>query len=234
MIRLRNASKVLQSAAGSRVVLDTVSAVLPRGHSIALLSRTPGAASCLFDLFAGATELDSGSIRVDAAISWPLGRKAHPFKSMTIRDAATFVARMYGQDTARVVAFLRDFAEIGSGIDKRFSRESHDVRTRVQLALALSIEFDCYLLESLTLHRNPAFQAKVWEALGERLAGGASLIVGGSRQTRPLIKACDMGVVLVNGEMMIYDDIREAVRAFKATSARRSVTAPMRLEGHPA
>ena len=35
MIRLRNASKVRESAAGSRIVLDTVSAVLPRGRSIA-------------------------------------------------------------------------------------------------------------------------------------------------------------------------------------------------------
>jgi capsular polysaccharide transport system ATP-binding protein len=142
-----------------------------------------------------------------------------------------------------VVEFVRAFSGIGREIDRSLVRCPFDIRAKVQLALSLSIEFDYYLLDRVVLHKDPDFNAQVWEALHERVEAGSSVIVA-TRQPRSLLKVCDMGIVLSNGDLMIYDDYREAVRAARMTAARtnaartnavgRPQTKTARLEGHPA
>jgi capsular polysaccharide transport system ATP-binding protein len=111
---------------------------------------------------------------------------------------------------------MRAFSGVGRSIDDSLRRCTGDMKSRIQLSLALSIDFDCYLIDGTALSRDEEFQQKCWDALMEKRKNGASLIVA-SRGARPVLEHCDMTAVLANGALMIYDDVREGVRRYRET-----------------
>jgi capsular polysaccharide transport system ATP-binding protein len=233
MITLRRAVKSVETNAGERrFILDGVTATLPKGKTIGILGGPRSGKTTLLRLFAGATVLDAGTLRTDASVSWPMGRRSVLFGAMTVRDAAMFVARLYGEDPHRVITFMRSFSGIGRDIDRNLRRCPPDVRARIQAALALSIDFDCYLIDGTSFHSNTEFDRKCWDAVLAKREEGCSLVIT-SRLGQPLLGLCDIGCVLADGDLMIYDDFREAVRAYRGVGLPRRgrATASASIEG---
>ena len=213
MITLRGAVKVMKSK-GSAVVLAGVDARFPRGLSTGILGPKPAVNGALMKLFSGADVLDEGTIRVDAAVSWPLGYGAAVGGNMSARDASMFVARLYGENPRRVVRFVSDFADVGGAFERNLKEASAEVRNRVHMALAFSIDFECYLVEGAGGKGGAEFRRKCWDMLRQKQAAGADLIV--ATQLPKLVReTCDAAAVLDNGALTFYDEIDEAVDAFR-------------------
>src|SRR3954452_20379364 len=112
MIELRDVSKSYPTVAGRKVVLDHLSLVLPWGAKVGVLGRNGAGKSTLLGMISGAVQPDTGEIRRQGAISWPLGFAGSFHNDLTGAQNVRFVARIYGIDTEALVDFVDGFAEL--------------------------------------------------------------------------------------------------------------------------
>src|SRR5687768_6786473 len=112
MLSFEGVSKAYRLVGESKVILRDLTLDLP-ARNIAVLGRNGAGKSTLLALIAGSELPDSGVIRRRSRISWPLGFSASFNGSLTGAENVRFVARIYGQDTERVIEFVEDFSELG-------------------------------------------------------------------------------------------------------------------------
>ncbi len=76
----------------------------------------------------------------------------------------------------------------------------------------MAIDFDCYLVDEAMSVGDGIFRARA-EALFEAKAKQANLIIV-SHNPATVRKYCDMGAVLSNGDLAIFDNLDDAVRHY--------------------
>ena len=97
MIQLLDVFKYYRTSGHTKIVLDHVSTVFERGHSYGILGVNGAGKSTMLRLIAGTEMPNSGKIRRDVRVSWPLGlRIGVQWTIMTGRNNVTFAARVYG------------------------------------------------------------------------------------------------------------------------------------------
>lgn len=212
MITFHQVSKTYRTAKAEKVILREFSGTLPRGRNIGLLGTNGAGKSTLLRLIAGTEPCDRGRIRRAAMVSFPVNFAA--FKgNLSARENCRFVARIYGVDTRSVERFVEEFAEIGRYFDMPLATYSSGMRSRISFGLSMAIDFDCYLVDEALSVGDGVFRARA-EALFETKAKNANLIIV-SHSAKTVQKYCDMGAVLSNGELRIYDTLDEAVADYE-------------------
>src|SRR5690606_21540700 len=111
MIRLIEVSKSYKVGRGRKHVLRAATLTLER-RNIAVIGQNGAGKSTLLRLIAGAERPDRGRILTEGRVSWPLGFSGGFNGSTTGIDNTRFISRIYGQDTDRVLDFVRDFSEL--------------------------------------------------------------------------------------------------------------------------
>jgi capsular polysaccharide transport system ATP-binding protein len=215
MMVFQDVYKAYRTKSGKRVILDEFSGVFPKGRNIGLLGRNGAGKSTLIRLIAGAEFPDRGRISRHVRISFPLGLTA--FKSnLTGRENCRFVSRIYGLDTRSVERFVEEFAEIGKYFDMPVATYSSGMRSRVSFAASMAADFDCYLLDEALSVGDGVFRAKA-DAIFEAKRKKANVILV-SHSASTVRRMCNMGAVLADGQLRIYDDLEDAIRAYEAIS----------------
>jgi capsular polysaccharide transport system ATP-binding protein len=121
MIELDRVTKTYRTANGCRVVLDGVSAVFPAGCNVGILGANGAGKSTLIRLLAGSEMPDSGKIRRDGLVSFPLGYGGTFHGSLSGRENTAFIARIYGSNLRETIDYVSDFAELGEYFDRELS-----------------------------------------------------------------------------------------------------------------
>jgi capsular polysaccharide transport system ATP-binding protein len=213
MIELIEVSKRYRAKGEWREVLCDASAVFPRGRSIGILGRNGAGKSTLMRLLAGAERPDSGEIRRDVRVSWPLGFGGGFQGSLSGRCNTRFVARIYRTDVAAAEAFVEDFAALGSYFDMPISTYSAGMRARLALGLSFAIDFDVYLVDELPGVGDARFSRRFDEELAARKARSDFIVV--SHNPASVRKQCDMAAVLSGGTITIFEDVAEAIQVYE-------------------
>ncbi len=213
MIELRNITKTYRTIAGPNVVLDDISVEIPRGVSVGVFGRNGAGKSTLLRIIGGAEMPDCGEVLRGGKISWPLGFSGGFSPSLTGEENCRFVARIYGQDVDRVVDEASDFAEIGDYFYMPVRTYSSGMRARLAFGLSMTIDFDVYLVDEVTAVGDKSFQSKCRDAFVDR-SGRASLIMV-SHNTKTLQEYCDIGAVLRQGQLQLFDTVDEAAQEYE-------------------
>lgn len=212
MIEFRNVTKAYKTSKTRKVILNNFSGDFPRGRKIGLLGLNGTGKSTLLRLIAGTEHPDSGSIRRKALVSFPVGFAA--FKgNLSGRENCRFVARIYGVDTRSVERFVEDFAEIGKYFDLPIATYSSGMRSRMSFGLSMAIDFECYLVDEALSVGDGVFRARA-EALFETRAKQAGLIIV-SHSPTTVRKYCDMGAVLSNGDLLLFEELEDAISYYE-------------------
>lgn len=217
MIRFDHVSKHYRTRAGKHRVLEDASFRITRGQSIGICGHNGAGKSTLLRLIAGVEQPSAGTIRRDMSVSWPIGYASSFQSSLTGADNVRFIARIYGKPVDDVVAFVDDFAELGSYMQEPLRTYSAGMTARLAFAASLAVDFDCYLVDEVTAAGDERFRARCHAALMERRANGTLIMVSHDPQT--LRDYCDTGAVLVGGRLSFYDNIEEAMAHHFAASA---------------
>jgi capsular polysaccharide transport system ATP-binding protein len=213
VIEFQDVSKAYSSSKATKVILKNFSGEFPRGRNIGLLGVNGAGKSTLLRLIAGTEHPDRGRIRRRAFISFPVGFAA--FKgNLSGRENCRFVARIYGVDTRSVERFVEEFSEIGRYFDMPIATYSSGMRSRISFGLSMAIDFDCYLVDEALSVGDGIFRARA-DALFEAKAKQANLIIV-SHNPGTVRKYCDMGAVLSNGELLMFDQLDDAIRHYEA------------------
>ncbi|SPB15590.1 BexA [Caballeronia novacaledonica] len=209
MIRVENVTKVHHTRAGKKVVLDGVSFVINRGDKVGILGNNGAGKSTLLRLITGVEHPTSGRVVRSMSVSWPLGFGTGFQGSLTGADNVRFIARIYGSDIRETLAYVQEFAELGDYFYMPIKTYSSGMRARLAFGISLAIRFDCLVVDEVAAVGDQRFKDRCREALEERSAGSALVMVSHSADI--LRMYCNKGMVLRNGQMSSFDDLGEAL-----------------------
>lgn len=212
MIRLHNVTKRYRTTSGWNTVIDDVSVTFPKGVNLGILGRNGAGKSTLLRLLARGEYPTSGHITYDVSLSWPIAFSGTFAPALTGVDNVRFVARIYGTDWRRMLAFVEDFSELGEYLYMPLKSYSSGMRARFAFALSMSIEFDCYLIDEVTAVGDKRFTDRCQMALSERRERSSIILV--SHNPRNIRNQCDAAYLLHNGKLHFFDDIDEAIDVY--------------------
>lgn len=217
MFELRNVTKSYLTPNGRRYVFRNLSLAIPPGKNIGLIGRNGAGKSTLMRLLGGADVPDSGTIITDRSISWPVGLTGGFQGSMTGRDNIKFVCRIYGAtgDAMREkIRYVQEFAEIGDWIDEPIKTYSSGMRSRVAFGLSMAFDFDYYLIDEVMSVGDAQFKRKCNEVFQEKLQKSNVVLV--THTMSEVEKLCDVVLLVRNGEIQVYDDVSEGIKAYNS------------------
>jgi capsular polysaccharide transport system ATP-binding protein len=219
MLELEHVTKSYATPHGRRYVFRDLSFGFPAGANIGLIGRNGAGKSTLLRLLGGIDAPDSGRIRTESRISWPVGLSGGFVTTLSARENVEFVCRIHGahgQAMRDKVAFVRDFAEIGEYFDLPMRSFSSGMRSRVAFGTSMAFDFDYYLIDEVMAVGDPQFRRKSATVLKERLKG-ANLILT-SHNMADIKQYCDLVVVVDRGNTLLYEDVAAGIRAYQGGS----------------
>jgi capsular polysaccharide transport system ATP-binding protein len=209
MIVLENLTKIFVLNGQRKTVLKNASAVFPTGRSVALFGRNGAGKSTLLGMIAGTTSLTAGRILSDGSISFPVGFAGSFHMDMTGAQNIRFVARAYGVDTDALIAYVEEFAELGSHFYLPIRSYSSGMRSRLSFGLSMGLRFDTYLIDEITAVGDSAFRDKSERVFLDRMSTSSAIFVSHSMDAARVM--CNAGAVLEAGNLFYYDDIEDAI-----------------------
>jgi capsular polysaccharide transport system ATP-binding protein len=189
--------------------LEETDLVFPAGVSVGLLGRNGAGKSTLMEMIGGTMKPDQGSVDVTGTVSWPVGFKGSFHAHLTGAQNVKFIARVYGVDTESLLAYVKDFAELGAHLYMPVRSYSSGMRSRLAFGVSIGIPFDTYLVDEVTSVGDAAFKRKSRFAFLERMENAGAIVV--THSMKQLKMLCDAGAVLEEGVLTYYDDIDEAI-----------------------
>ena len=174
------------------------------------------------NMIAGTMDPTSGRILSDGTISYPVGFAGSFHPDLTGAQNARFVARIYGIDTEVLVDFVEDFAELGKHFHLPFRTYSSGMKSRLSFGVSMGIPFDFYLVDEVTSVGDAAFREKSRQVFLDRMKNAGALFV--SHSMAMVRELCEVGAVLENGRLTLFDNVDDAVALHQAnmqTDAKR-------------
>lgn len=215
MIELRNLTKSYTTPKGRHYVFKNLNAVLPENKSVGLLGKNGAGKSTLLRIIGGIDYPDSGEVRTNKTISWPVALAGGFQGSLTARQNVRFVARLYApeKEVKNVVAFVEEFAQLGKYFDMPINSFSSGMRARLGFGLSMAFDFDYYLLDEVGAVGDASFRKRSQQLLDDLKANSNIIMV--SHNFNDLTKNCDAGFVVQNGQAQYFNDINEAIEVYK-------------------
>ena len=194
-------------------VLSDISFSLDRGEKIAILGRNGAGKSTLIRLIAGIEFPTSGHIERGMSISWPVGLNGGIGGSMTGNDNIRLIARIYNKPFQQLREYVDDFAELGKFLAEPVRTYSAGMRGRLNFALSVAIDFDCYLIDEIILVGDSNFRMKCQRELFENRKNRALVLA--SHEMGAIQDLCNRAVIFRNGEAILYDDVPAAIAEYE-------------------
>lgn len=219
MIKLENVSKYYPTAKGRKYVFKNLSFSFPEKSNIGVLGLNGTGKSTLLRMIGGIDYPNGGKIEITGSISWPLGLAGGVQGSLTGRENARFVCRVYGdgeEAIAEKLAFIQEFSELGDYFDLPVKTYSSGMRSRLLFAVSMAFDFDIYLMDEITAVGDARFREKSQQALKEKRETSNYIMV--SHNTNELIKDCDNLLVLGEGgegKVKLFDDVQAGIQHYR-------------------
>ncbi|MGB5869036.1 MAG: ATP-binding cassette domain-containing protein [Albidovulum sp.] len=209
MLEFNNVSKSFWTGRQRKVILDRASFRVELGTSMGILAPNGTGKTTVVNMMAGIEPPDEGEIRKSCRVSFPLGFMGGVSGTISARENARFIARLYGLDPDYVEAFSRWLCGLEEYFDMPLSTYSSGMKSRFSFSLLLALEFDIYLIdEGMPSTADVEFNRKAGSILKDRLANSTVIVV--SHQASTLERFCRTAAVLRDGQLTIYETLEEA------------------------
>jgi capsular polysaccharide transport system ATP-binding protein len=186
-------------------VLSNVSFTVKPGEKIAVLGRNGAGKSTLIRLIGGIELPTSGGIERTMSVSWPVGLEGGVGGTMTGNDNIRMICRLYNKPFKPTRDYVEDFAELGKYLGEPVITYSQGMRARLNFALSIAVDFDCYLIDEIIAVGDQRFQRRSQEELFDKRAD-RSLILA-SHVPHIIKEYCSRALVLHRGRGKMFDDL---------------------------
>ena len=193
-------------------VLSNVSFVVGPGEKIAVLGANGAGKSTLIRLVAGVELPTVGSIERTMSVSWPVGATGGVGGSMTGNDNIRLICRLYNKPFKLMREFVDDFAELGKYLAEPVITYSSGMQARLNFALSLAVDFDCYLIDEVIAAGDQRFQRRSHEELFEKRADRSMILAS---HVGEIVKSyCSRALILHRGRGKIFTDLDLALHIY--------------------
>ena len=217
MIRLENVSKFYATKSGRHYVLKDTSLEIPDNARLGVLGKNGAGKSTLMRLLAGVDAPNKGKIIREGSISWPMGLANSMQSSLTGRENARFACHIQGlngRTLVQTVSEICDFADIGDYYEMPVRTYSSGMKARLNFAIAMAFDFDCYIIDELTAVGDKQFRETSGKIFREKRANASFIKV--SHNLAELRAECNMGLVLRDATAKMYPNIEQAILVYNA------------------
>lgn len=208
MLRLENISKSYKTSRGEKLILENINLQVPAGMRLGILGKNGAGKSTLVRILGGVSPPDTGSITREMSISWPLALEGGVQGSLTGLDNLRFICRIYDKHIDEALPFVQEFAELGHYLFEPVKTYSSGMRARLNFALSMAIDFDCYLIDEVLAVGDGRFLNRCREELLVKRRDRAMVLV--SHQASTVREVCDRASVLHDRTLHHFDDMDEA------------------------
>lgn len=219
MIVIDNVFKRYQTGHGpGSWVLQGVNFVIPPRVSVGLIGANGAGKSTLLRIIGGTDQPTRGRVERRCRVSWPMSGGGLQ-KSLTGRQNAKFVCRVHGheEDMQERIGKIEAFAELGRSFDEPINTYSSGMKSRLQFALSLAFDFDMYISDEVTGAGDARFRKRAAAAFRDLSDRAGIIMVSHGEST--LREFCSAGILLERGVASWFDDIGDALEAYKGSSA---------------
>lgn len=215
MIEVNQITKSFMTPKGRYYLFKDLSLRIEDKQSVGILGRNGAGKSTLLRIICGLDEPDSGEVITNSTISWPVGVAGGFQGSLTGRQNVRFVCRLYSSSDYidEKIRFVQEFADIGKYFDMPVKSYSSGMRSRLTFGLSLAFDFDYYMLDEISAVGDAVFRKRSEEILQARREQAGFLVV--SHNLSDIERNCDIGIVLMNESVQIFESVKEAIEVYK-------------------
>lgn len=195
-----------------RLILDGVSFTVSPGDKLGIMGPNGAGKSTLIQLVSGALLPDKGIVDRKMSISWPLAFGGAFQGSLTGRDNAKLLARVYNTNVEKTVEFVESFGEFGIYFDEPVKSYSTGMNSRLGFALSMAIDFDCFLVDEVISVGDQRFNKKC-EAELEQRSNKSMIMV--SHHVDLIRNNCTKAAFLHQGKLHIFEQVEDAIYAYE-------------------
>lgn len=218
MLIFDRVSKFYRTKGVKRTILSDFSFQFPALRNVGIMGRNGVGKSTLMRLMAGIEPPDSGYVYRTSRVSWPLGFAGGFNGSMTGIENIRFVSRIYGQDTENIIAYVKEFAELGSSLGLPIKTYSSGMKARLAFGLSMAIDFDVYLIDEITAVGDEDFKKKSRSVFEDKLARSQIYMISHSPGT--IRQYCDCGLLLEDNQIRFFDRVEDLLAAYTEANRR--------------
>lgn len=215
MIKIRNLTKSYKVRNGRHYVFSGVDADFPEDANIAIIGPNGGGKSTFLRILGGIDYPDSGEIITRRSFSWPLGLRSGFVAHMSGRDNCRMICNLYGlhhRHTRKKLDEIKELSGIGEYFEEPVKYYSSGMGGRLGFALSMAFSFDYFLIDEITAVGDAHFRELAKQTLEEKARYSKVIMV--SHNMGDIKKFCDVGVLLKDGQLTVFDDLDEAIRAY--------------------
>jgi capsular polysaccharide transport system ATP-binding protein len=216
MIQLDGVTKYFDTNHGRKYILNNVSMTIPGGVNVGILGRNGAGKSTFLKMLGGVDFPNSGKIVSDKRFSWRLGLASGFQGSLSGRDNAKFVCRVYSRtddERRKTLDFIQAFSELDDYFDMPVKTYSSGMKSRLAFAMSMAFHFDYYLIDESMSAGDAKFKIKCTKALkGLRTISNFILV---NHNPGPLRSLCDVGIVLKDGQLFYFNNVRNAIKWYQ-------------------
>lgn len=195
-----------------RLILDSISFTVSPGDKLGIMGPNGAGKSTLIQLVSGALLPDKGIVDRKMSISWPLAFGGAFQGSLTGRDNAKLLARVYNTNVEKTVEFVESFGEFGIYFDEPVKSYSTGMNSRLGFALSMAIDFDCFLVDEVISVGDQRFNKKC-EAELEQRSNKSMIMV--SHHVDLIRNNCTKAAFLHQGKLHIFEQVEDAIYAYE-------------------
>jgi capsular polysaccharide transport system ATP-binding protein len=201
-------------------VLKGLTFTIPPKTNVGIIGGNGAGKSTLLRILGGVDQPSKGTVERHCRMSWPMGYGGGLQGSLTGRQNARFVCRLHGHedDIKDRVAFIEDFAEIGDAFDEPVRNYSSGMKSRLNFAMSLAFDFEVYISDEVTAAGDARMRQKAADAFKD-LANRSGLLMAAHSEST-LKQFCQSGIFLKDGLAHWFDDIDDALKAYKDSIKR--------------
>jgi capsular polysaccharide transport system ATP-binding protein len=177
MIEVMNLHKSFETRNGHKKVLNGVSLQVTTGQRLGIWGSNGSGKSTLIKILAKVESADSGSVKSNMSISWPLAFSGGFQGSLSGNDNIKFISRIYNVDYTQVKDYVEEFTELGKDLFEPVKSYSSGMTAKLAFALSMALDFDCLLIDEVLAVGDARFRNKCRKALLEDRAEKSLILV---------------------------------------------------------
>ncbi len=221
MISLENVCKSYGIGDQQHRVLNNLTFQFPYRKSVGILGPNGSGKSTLIRIIGGAERPDSGRVIRTSRLSWPMGYSGGFQRTLTGRENARFVARIYGADYRQVEANTIEFSELGKYFDRPLGSYSAGMRSRFAMAVSYALDFEYYLVDEALETGDARLKEKFRQVFKERRQTSSVILVSHNEHT--IRRNCDVAAVLSGGKLHYFEELDDAFLMYKKMLFNKSI-----------